>query len=93
VICTGVGGMAEKVTDGVDGLHFVMGNPGDLAGTIARAVGTPGLWEQLHAGIPPVYAMDDHVASLRGHYGALMDRATHPEFTTSLERDALPVQP
>ena len=45
------------------------------------------------AGITPVYAMDDHVASLRGHYAALMDRATHPEFTTSSTRDALSVQP
>ena len=85
VICTGVGGMAEKVTDGVNGLHFVTGAPSDLARTIARAVGTPGLWEELRAGIPPVYAMDDHVASLTHHYAALRERAKHPEFTTSLE--------
>ncbi|MDR3213578.1 MAG: glycosyltransferase [Azoarcus sp.] len=30
VICSNIGGMAEMVTDGVDGLHFEMGNPHDL---------------------------------------------------------------
>jgi len=32
-----------------------------------------------------VYAMDDHVASLKAHYAALAERARHPEFRTSLE--------
>ena len=85
VICTGVGGMAEKVTDGVNGLHFVLGTPSDLAAKIATAVGTPGLWDELRAGIPPVYAMDDHVASLEAHYAALRERAQHPEFKPSVE--------
>ena len=31
VICSDIGGMAEKVTDGVDGLHFRGGDPEDLA--------------------------------------------------------------
>jgi glycosyltransferase involved in cell wall biosynthesis len=85
VICSDIGGMAEKVTDGVNGLTFEAGNPGRLSGTIGRAVRTPGLWDELRAGISPVYAMDDHVASLKGHYAALAERAGHPEFRTSLE--------
>ena len=31
VICSDIGGMAEKVTDGVDGLHFRVGDPRSLA--------------------------------------------------------------
>lgn len=37
VICTGIGGMAEKVRDGVTGLHFRRGDPVDLARVIADA--------------------------------------------------------
>jgi glycosyltransferase involved in cell wall biosynthesis len=74
VICSNVGGMAEKVHDGVNGLHFAAGNPGHLSGTIARAVNTPGLWQTLRAGIPPVHSMDDHIANLTGMYEALIDR-------------------
>src|SRR6185436_12596375 len=48
VICSGIGGMAEKVTDGVNGLHFRRGDPASLAATIRRAATSPGLWETLH---------------------------------------------
>lgn len=37
VICTGIGGMAEKVVDGETGLHFVRNDPADLADRIAQA--------------------------------------------------------
>jgi hypothetical protein len=47
--------MAEKVRDGVDGLHFRTGNPHDLARTLQACSTTPELWERLAAGIsrPP----------------------------------------
>jgi glycosyltransferase involved in cell wall biosynthesis len=78
VICSGVGGMAEKVTDGVNGLHFILSNRPHLAETIARAVQTPGLWEQLRAGIPPVYAMAEHTAHLHTLYADLIARRAVP---------------
>jgi glycosyltransferase involved in cell wall biosynthesis len=68
VICSGIGGMAEKVTHGVNGLHFTVSNPEALAETIRRAVTTPGLWEELWSGIPPVYGMPEHVESISGIY-------------------------
>jgi glycosyltransferase involved in cell wall biosynthesis len=71
VICSDIGGMAEKVTDGVNGLHFRAGDPDDLAATIHRAVTTPGLWEHLSEGIPPIHPMPDHAAVLIGAYEAL----------------------
>jgi glycosyltransferase involved in cell wall biosynthesis len=47
VICAGIGGMAEEVRDGVDGLHFEVRNPLDLAETMIRAAVEPGLWQKL----------------------------------------------
>jgi glycosyltransferase involved in cell wall biosynthesis len=51
VICSGIGGMAEKVRDGVDGLHFEVRNPLDLAETLIRAVAEPELWQNLRANV------------------------------------------
>jgi glycosyltransferase involved in cell wall biosynthesis len=76
VIASDIGGMAEKVTDGVDGIHFRAGDPDDLAETIRAAVSTPGLWERLRAGIGEVYPMATHVRELGSLYTALMERRT-----------------
>lgn len=46
VICSSIGGMAEKVHNGVDGLHFEARNPLSLADALNRAL-TPGLHDQL----------------------------------------------
>jgi glycosyltransferase involved in cell wall biosynthesis len=75
IICSDIGGMAEKVTDGVNGLHFRVGDPASLARTIQRAIATPGLWETLRSGIPAVYSVDESVATLTELYEALLDRA------------------
>lgn len=72
VICSDVGGMAEKITDGVNGLHFRVGDPESLAATIRRAVGTPGLWERLREGIPPVHSIAEHADVLTEAYEALI---------------------
>ena len=52
VICSNVGGMKERVTDDVDGLHFEMGDPQALARVMLRAMTEDGLWERLHAALP-----------------------------------------
>jgi glycosyltransferase involved in cell wall biosynthesis len=74
VICSGIGGMAEKVEHYVNGLHFHVGQPELLAQTIHSAVHTPGLWERLRDGIPEIYPMDEHVRNLTRLYGDLLDR-------------------
>jgi glycosyltransferase involved in cell wall biosynthesis len=51
VICAGIGGMAEKVRDGIDGLHFEVRNPLDLAETMVRAACEPGVWQNLKANV------------------------------------------
>lgn len=50
VICSNIGGMAEKVENGVFGLHFEVGNAAALAATFARCCGNLDLWRQLVAG-------------------------------------------
>ncbi len=72
VICSDIGGMAEKVTHGVDGLHFRANDAGELARTLEHAATTPGLWEQLRSGIRPVYPMEQHVAALEALYERLL---------------------
>jgi glycosyltransferase involved in cell wall biosynthesis len=74
VICSDIGGMSEKVTDGVTGLHFRRGDAIDLAAVMQRALETPGLWESLRAGIPatPGHPLDRHVATLTELYSSLL---------------------
>jgi len=51
IIASDIGGMAEKVRHGVDGLHFRVSNADSLAETLGQAITTPRLWDQLRAGI------------------------------------------
>jgi glycosyltransferase involved in cell wall biosynthesis len=74
VIASNIGGMAEKVRDGVDGLHFAVGDPRSLAGTIKRAISSPDLWDTLHTSMGKAHAMDGHVATLTGVYEQLLGR-------------------
>ncbi len=75
VICGDVGGMAELVRDGVDGLHAPVGDPAGLARTMRRAVETEGLWDALVAGIqpPPTLAevAERHLEHYKGVSAAL----------------------
>ena len=74
VICSDIGGMAEKVDDGVTGLHFRAGDSDSLADVIERAVGDRTLWEQLRMNISPAYPMDEHVARISELYGDILAR-------------------
>jgi glycosyltransferase involved in cell wall biosynthesis len=49
-----VGGMAEKVLHGVNGLHFRLGSPEDLADRLREVLGDGGrdLWQRLRAAAP-----------------------------------------
>lgn len=75
VICSDIGGMAEKVTDGVNGIHFPVGDPAGLANAIRKAVEDPNLWSTLRGGIPDLYAMTQHISVLTEIYRELLERA------------------
>jgi glycosyltransferase involved in cell wall biosynthesis len=74
VICSDIGGMSEKVEHGVSGLHFTTGDHESLAETLIRAVETPGLWQELSDGIPPVYDIADHAVIVSDIYKRLLSR-------------------
>jgi glycosyltransferase involved in cell wall biosynthesis len=47
VICSNIGGMAEKVRWGKDGLHFAVGNPFELASLVVQVAAEPAIWDGL----------------------------------------------
>jgi glycosyltransferase involved in cell wall biosynthesis len=53
VICSGIGGLAEKVANGVAGLHFKVGDAADLVRAL-KVAADPKLSDKLRSGIPPV---------------------------------------
>ena len=75
VICSNIGGMAEAVRDGVDGLWFRAGDPAHLAERMEEAMSAD-LWNRLVGGIRPsrslAEAADDHAA----FYARLVDERT-----------------
>lgn len=75
VICGDVGGMAELVTDGTDGLHAPVADAEGLAAVMRRAAEEPRLWARLVGGIAQPPDLDDaaraHLALYRGAPAAL----------------------
>jgi glycosyltransferase involved in cell wall biosynthesis len=61
VIVSNVGGPLERVTHGVDGLHFQVSDPQSLATTMKRACMEKGLWQKLSTGIKPPVARSEMV--------------------------------
>jgi glycosyltransferase involved in cell wall biosynthesis len=74
IICSDVGGMAEKVRDGVDGIHFRVGDAFSLARTIESATTNPRLWRSLRDDIREPHPMDTHIARLLDIYDITPDR-------------------
>ncbi len=73
VICSGVGGMAEMVEDGVTGLHVQPGDAAALADAMAKAADDPDLWARL-AGAQPAVSHQSHVAAHLDLYRGLLER-------------------
>jgi glycosyltransferase involved in cell wall biosynthesis len=59
VIASGIGGMAEAVREGLNGLHVPPNDPVALARTMRRAMDSPELWQTLVSGITPPPTMAD----------------------------------
>ncbi len=53
VICSNIGGMAEKITHGVNGLHFEVSRPASLAAVLADLAGNPDKLASLAKGVRP----------------------------------------
>jgi glycosyltransferase involved in cell wall biosynthesis len=78
VICSDLGAMPERITDGVNGLHFRASDAYDLANVIERAVTTPRLFKRLQAGIADPYPMSEHLTKIDAIYDQLLERAGGP---------------
>ena len=70
VVTSNIGGMAELVRDGVDGLLFETGSVERLAAALRRFVAEPGLVEQLSTP-RPVKTMGEDVREMETRYRAL----------------------
>ncbi len=59
VICSNIGGMAEKITHGVNGMHFEVSRPASLAEVLAELATHPGRLAALAAGVRPPPTADE----------------------------------
>ncbi len=74
VVTSGIGGMAEYVRDGVDGLHFAPGDARDLARVLRRFVDEPGLLAELSRDFPEVKDIADNARETEFRYRGLLAR-------------------
>ena len=72
VICSALGGAAELVEDGVNGLHFPVSDAKRLAATMRRAVEEHGLWQRLVDGIAAPVGIDESATRHQALYNALL---------------------
>jgi glycosyltransferase involved in cell wall biosynthesis len=70
VICSNIGGMAEKVVNGVSGFHFRVNNPGDLATRIEQCATAPEIWRRICTAVPRPPTIEKTVNQLLRFYAA-----------------------
>lgn len=68
VITSNEGGMAELVRDGVDGLHFKLGDSADLHRVLLRVIENPAMLHILRRNAPSVPTIEEQAVRIRGHY-------------------------
>lgn len=71
VVATNLGGMAEAVTDGVNGFLFEPGDAAALAAHLVRLVREPALVDRLRQAVPPVKSIQTNADELGGIYTSL----------------------
>ena len=68
VVTSALGGMAELVRDGVDGLHFRPGDAADLAQKLQRLLDEPELLSRLQDGVVTPRSIDDEMRQVLAIY-------------------------
>jgi glycosyltransferase involved in cell wall biosynthesis len=86
VVCSDIGGMAEYVRDGVDGLHFRTGDADHLARVLARFLDEPDLLAQLSRSWMRVKTIEENAAETEYRYRALLAERRARVSATVLER-------
>ncbi len=73
VICSDIGGMAEKVRDGLDGFHFRAGSAHALAALLKRLAAQPEKLVALQATMATPPSLRDTARAVRRLYGRLLE--------------------
>jgi glycosyltransferase involved in cell wall biosynthesis len=81
VVATNLGGMAEMVDDGRNGLLFARGDAGSLSAQLQRLLSEPELLRALRDGIPPMKTFQQELAETEAVYQriALKSRVVAPQ--------------
>jgi len=85
VITSNIGGMAELVEDGANGLHFQMGNAADLTRQIQRVIDDPALLSKLKPNGSSVTPIESHALKIETIYRGLLPQAPIPRAIVSRE--------
>jgi hypothetical protein len=75
LLVSDIGGMAEYVPDGKNGLQFLVGDDEDLARKMQRLLSEPGLLGDLSSAFPEVKTVAENAAEMEFRYRALCTRA------------------
>ena len=78
-IVSNIGGMAERVRNGVDGFHFTVGDPLDLAGKIKLVALNKSIRDELVKNIPQVKTMGENAVELEGIYFSLIAKRSRKD--------------
>lgn len=68
IIVSNIGGMAEKVIDGKNGLHFKVRNPRSLAEKLTQAISDIELYDKLYDGISEPLTIEESIWEHLGVY-------------------------
>lgn len=74
VICSDRGGVSELIEDGVDGLHFKMGDSEGLAAIFQRLVKQPELVSRMSRSCGAGKSLDEYVGEIERVYRRVMDK-------------------
>ncbi len=83
VITSNIGGMAELVEDGVNGLHFQMGNAADLTRQLQRVIDNPAFLSKLKPNGSSVTPIESHALKIETIYRGLLPQAPRPRALVS----------
>jgi glycosyltransferase involved in cell wall biosynthesis len=77
-VTAGIGGMAELVRDGVDGLHFRCNDSTDLARVLQRLIDDPDLLPRLRSGVRQPRSVDQEMSQLLHIYDQVIAQRNEP---------------
>lgn len=72
IVCSDIGGMAEKIRDGVDGFHFPVGNSVALAFLLLQIAERPGMLEGVERSIRSPAPVDEIADRYSALYASLL---------------------